>query len=42
MKFGGRSNRTFENYKSHIKRFLDNYDEKTNIKNLKKKILFYI
>ena len=27
----GRSKRTFENYKSHIKRFLNYYDENTNI-----------
>ena len=32
LKIGGRSKRTFENYKSHIKRFLNYYDENTDIK----------
>ena len=32
LKIGGRSKRTFENYKSHIKKFLNYYDENTDIK----------
>lgn len=32
LKIGGRSKKTFENYKSHIKRFLNYYDENTDIK----------
>lgn len=34
LKIGGRSNRTFDNYKSHIKRFLNYYDENTDINKL--------
>ena len=34
LKIGGRSVRTFENYKSHIKRFLAYYDENTDINKL--------
>ena len=34
LKIGGRSNRTFDNYKSHIKRFLNYYDKNTDIKKL--------
>ena len=32
LKIGGRSKRTFDNYKSHIKRFLEFYDENTDFK----------
>lgn len=43
MKIGGRSKRTFNNYKSHIKRFLNYYDESTNIKELNEdNILSYL
>ena len=31
---GGRSEKTFDNYKSHIKRFLNNYDENVEINKL--------
>ena len=31
LKIGGRSKRTFDNYKSHIKRFFEYYDESTDI-----------
>ena len=34
LKIGGRSKKTFENYRSHIKRFLNFYDENIDIKNL--------
>ena len=34
LKIGGRSNITFDNYKSHIKRFLNYYDENTDINKL--------
>ena len=34
LKIGGRSKRTFENYKSHIKRFLNYYDENTDFKKI--------
>lgn len=34
LMIGGRSKKTFENYKSHINRFLKFYDEKTDIKSL--------
>lgn len=43
LEIGGRSTRTFDNYKSHLKRFLNYYDENTNFKNLKEEdILDYI
>lgn len=43
LEIGGRSKRTFENYKSHLKRFLNYYDLDTNIKNLNENdILDYI
>ena len=34
LKIGGRSKRTFDNYKSHLKRFLNYYNEKTEINKL--------
>ena len=43
LEIGGRSKRTFENYKSHLKRFLNYYDVNTNIKKLNENdILNYI
>ena len=43
MKMGGKSNRTFDNYKSHIKRFLNYYDNNTDFSNiLEDEILTYI
>lgn len=43
MKIGGKSDITFDNYKSHIKRFLNYYDNKTNFNNiLEDDILNYI
>lgn len=43
LEIGGRSKRTFENYKSHLKRFLNYYGLDTNIKNLNENdILDYI
>lgn len=43
LKMGGRSPRTFDNYKSHLIRFLNNYDENTNLKKLTEEdILNYI
>lgn len=35
MKIGGKSNKTFMNYKSHILRFLNNYSEDTTISKIK-------
>lgn len=35
LEIGGRSSRTFDNYKSHLKRFLNYYDESTDFKKLK-------
>lgn len=34
MKIGGKSNRTFENYKSHINRYLKSFDVDVNIENI--------
>ncbi len=34
LELGGKSNRTFDNYKSHINRFLNFYDELTEINNI--------
>ena len=43
MEFGGKSNRTFDNYKSHINRFLNFYDENVEINKLsEEKIIDYI
>lgn len=43
LEIGGRSSKTYENYKSHIKRFLNYYDKDINIKKLKEEeILQYI
>lgn len=35
LEIGGRSQRTFDNYKSHLKRFLNYYDVNTDFKKLK-------
>ena len=43
MEVGGKSNRTFDNYKSHINRFLNFYDENVEINKLsEEKIIDYI
>jgi len=43
MKLGGKSDRTYENYKSHINRFLKNYSKNTSIKKLKEEdIVLYL
>ncbi len=43
LEIGGRSKRTFDNYKSHLKRFLNFYDTNTNIRKLNENdILNYI
>ena len=43
MKIGGRSKRTFDNYKSHIKRFLNYYDNSIDIEKLNEEdILSYL
>ena len=43
LELGGKSNRTFENYKSHINRFLNFYDENTEINQLSEnQIIDYI
>lgn len=43
MKIGGKSDVTFDNYKSHIKRFLNYYNNKTDFNNiLEDEILNYI
>lgn len=43
LEIGGRSKRTFENYKSHLKRFLNYYDETTNLRKFNEDdILTYI
>lgn len=44
MKIGGKSDKTYENYKSHINRFLKNYSKNTSIKKLKKEedIVLYL
>ena len=34
LELGGKSDRTFSNYKSHINRFLNYYDESTEINKL--------
>ena len=34
LELGGKSDRTFSNYKSHINRFLNYYDETTEINKL--------
>jgi len=40
LEIGGRSKKTFANYKSHLKRFLNYYDIDTNIKKLKEEDIF--
>ena len=43
LKIGGKSKRTFDNYKSHLKRFLNYYNEETEINKLSEsKILDYL
>lgn len=43
LEIGGRSQRTFENYKSHLQRFLNFYDQTDNLKKLNEEdILNYI
>ena len=43
LKIGGRSKRTFDNYKSHIKRFLSYYDNNIEINKLNEDdILYYL
>ena len=36
LELGGKSNRTFDNYKSHINRFLNYYEESIEINKLSK------
>ena len=43
LEIGGRSKRTFENYKSHLKKFLNYYDENANLRKFNEDdILTYI